>query len=120
MRQLLAMKVGPPAMVGQSRDANWSVRLSGRPLALQRSSRKSRDETRDERESGWHRTQGERASMTRRPPTAALSINFLSDDSETKMAGMRWGENQEWHPGEPPVRDREMLLGRSEGSSHPP
>jgi len=32
MRQLLAMKVGPPAMVGQSRDANWSVRLSGRPL----------------------------------------------------------------------------------------
>ncbi|CAN0622850.1 protein of unknown function [Burkholderia multivorans] len=33
IRQLLAMKVGPPAMVGQSRDANWSVRLSGRPLA---------------------------------------------------------------------------------------
>ena len=33
MRQLLAMKVGPPVMVGQSRDANWSVRLSGRPLA---------------------------------------------------------------------------------------
>lgn len=32
MRQLLAMKVGPPAMVGQSRDANWSVRLSGRLL----------------------------------------------------------------------------------------
>lgn len=30
MRQLLAVKVGPPAMVGQSRDVNWSVRLSGR------------------------------------------------------------------------------------------
>ena len=30
MRQPLAVKVGPPAMVGQSRDVNWSVRLSGR------------------------------------------------------------------------------------------
>ncbi|MBB5427478.1 hypothetical protein HDG40_005657 [Paraburkholderia sp. JPY158] len=32
MRQLLAMKAGPPVMVEQSRDANWSVQLSGRPL----------------------------------------------------------------------------------------
>lgn len=32
MRQLLAMKVGPPVTEGQSRDANWSVRLSGRLL----------------------------------------------------------------------------------------
>lgn len=89
-------------------------------VGIQRSSRKSRDETRDEREPGWHRAQGERASMTRRPPSTALSINLLLGGTEMRMAGTRWGGNQEWHPGEPSVKEREMLLGRSEGSSRPP
>ncbi len=88
-------------------------------VGIQRSSRKSRDETRDEREPGWHRARGERASMTRRPPSTALSINLQSGGTETRMAGMLWDGNQGWHPGEPSVKEREMLLGRSEGSSHP-
>jgi len=87
-----------------------------RPAAgLQQSSRKSRDETRDEREPGWHRAQGERASMTRRPPSTALSINLQSVGAETGMAGRLWGGNRGWHLDEPPVKEREMPGSRAQG-----
>lgn len=88
-------------------------------VGIQRSSRKSRDETRDEREPGWHRVRGERASMTRRPPSTALSINLLSGGTETRMTGTLWDGNQGWHLDEPSVKEKGNARLPSAGSSHP-
>jgi hypothetical protein len=92
-----------------------------RPAAgVQRSSRKSRDETRDEREPGWHRAQGERASMTRRPPSTETAYYLMSAGTEMRMAMTLWGGNRGWHPDEPPVKAREMLGYRAQGLRTPP
>lgn len=57
--------------------------------------------------------------MIRRPPSTALSFNLLSVGAARRMAGSLWDGNRGWHLGEPSVEEREMLPGRSEGSSHP-
>ncbi len=63
------MKAGPPARVEQSRDAIWSVRMSGqRGVKLELS--RDFDETCDECRGGWHHSGRERMRVTARPPNS--------------------------------------------------